>query len=96
VIPASPGVTHISSRLNVPTVTELKEETPCFMRAPCSAIHRRMRHLPWATLPVMGTLTIAGDGVITLWRDYLDPTDFDNQLGKSSDSLTATTQETSQ
>lgn len=31
------------------------------------------------TLPVMGTLTIE-DGMITVWRDYFDPTDFDRQL----------------
>lgn len=31
------------------------------------------------TLPVMGTLTI-DSGVITVWRDYFDPTDFDRQL----------------
>ncbi|TGN95746.1 limonene-1,2-epoxide hydrolase family protein [Burkholderia sp. USMB20] len=30
-------------------------------------------------LPVMGTLTIE-DGMITVWRDYFDPTDFDRQL----------------
>ena len=30
------------------------------------------------TLPVMGTLTIES-GVITVWRDYFDPTDFDRQ-----------------
>ena len=31
------------------------------------------------TLPVMGTLTI-DSGLITVWRDYFDPTDFDRQL----------------
>jgi limonene-1,2-epoxide hydrolase len=31
------------------------------------------------TLPVMGTLTI-DNGVITVWRDYFDPADFDRQL----------------
>lgn len=31
------------------------------------------------TLPVMGTLNIDG-GVITVWRDYFDPTDFERQL----------------
>jgi limonene-1,2-epoxide hydrolase len=33
------------------------------------------------TLPVMGTLTIE-DGVITVWRDYFDPADFDRQLAQ--------------
>lgn len=33
------------------------------------------------TLPVMGTLTIA-NGLITIWRDYFDPADFDRQLSK--------------
>ncbi|WP_245515294.1 limonene-1,2-epoxide hydrolase family protein [Rhizobium deserti] len=33
------------------------------------------------TLPVMGTLTI-DNGVITFWRDYFDPTDFDRQLAQ--------------
>jgi limonene-1,2-epoxide hydrolase len=33
------------------------------------------------TLPVMGTLTI-DNGVITVWRDYFDPTDFDRQLAQ--------------
>jgi len=33
------------------------------------------------TLPVMGTLTI-DNGVITIWRDYFDPTDFDRQLAQ--------------
>ena len=31
------------------------------------------------TLPVMGTLTM-DSGVITVWRDYFDPTDFDRQF----------------
>lgn len=31
------------------------------------------------TLPVMGTLTVEG-GVITVWRDYFDPADFNRQL----------------
>jgi limonene-1,2-epoxide hydrolase len=31
------------------------------------------------TLPVMGTVTVE-DGMITVWRDYFDPTDFDRQL----------------
>lgn len=31
------------------------------------------------TLPVMGTLTVEGD-LISVWRDYFDPTDFDRQL----------------
>lgn len=31
------------------------------------------------TLPVMGTLTVE-NGIITVWRDYFDPTDFDRQL----------------
>lgn len=31
------------------------------------------------TLPVMGTLTIE-NGVITVWRDYFDPADFERQL----------------
>ncbi|WP_259664638.1 limonene-1,2-epoxide hydrolase family protein [Rhizobium binae] len=30
-------------------------------------------------LPVMGTLTVV-EGVITVWRDYFDPSDFDRQL----------------
>lgn len=34
------------------------------------------------TLPVMGTVTIGEDGMITVWRDYFDPTDFDKQLAK--------------
>jgi limonene-1,2-epoxide hydrolase len=33
------------------------------------------------TLPVMGTLTVE-DGMITVWRDYFDPADFDRQLGQ--------------
>ncbi|CAN7731129.1 nuclear transport factor 2 family protein [Variovorax sp. LjRoot84] len=31
------------------------------------------------TLPVMGTLTIE-NGMITVWRDYFDPTDFERQV----------------
>ena len=31
------------------------------------------------TLPVMGTLTVVR-GLISVWRDYFDPTDFDRQL----------------
>lgn len=31
------------------------------------------------TLPVMGTLTI-DNGLITVWRDYFDPADFERQL----------------
>ena len=31
------------------------------------------------TLPVMGAVTVE-DGLITVWRDYFDPTDFDHQL----------------
>ncbi|ELW9449475.1 nuclear transport factor 2 family protein [Burkholderia cenocepacia] len=31
------------------------------------------------TLPVMGTLAIE-DGIITVWRDYFDPTAFERQL----------------
>ncbi len=31
------------------------------------------------TLPVMGTVTVE-NGLITVWRDYFDPTDFDRQL----------------
>jgi limonene-1,2-epoxide hydrolase len=33
------------------------------------------------TLPVMGTLTIE-DGMITVWRDYFDPADFERQLSQ--------------
>lgn len=33
------------------------------------------------TLPVMGTLTVE-DGMITVWRDYFDPADFDRQMGQ--------------
>ncbi|KHK03114.1 limonene-1,2-epoxide hydrolase family protein [Desulfovibrio sp. TomC] len=33
------------------------------------------------TLPVMGTLTIE-NGMITVWRDYFDPTDFEKQLSQ--------------
>lgn len=33
------------------------------------------------TLPVMGTVTIEND-MITVWRDYFDPTDFDQQLSQ--------------
>lgn len=33
------------------------------------------------TLPVMGTLTIEND-MITVWRDYFDPTDFERQLSQ--------------
>ena len=33
------------------------------------------------TLPVMGTLTIE-EGMITVWRDYFDPTDFERQLSQ--------------
>lgn len=31
------------------------------------------------TLPVMGTITVE-NGMITVWRDYFDPADFDRQL----------------
>lgn len=31
------------------------------------------------TLPVMGTLTVE-DGLITVWRDYFDPAEFNRQL----------------
>lgn len=31
------------------------------------------------TLPVMGTITVRGD-VISVWRDYFDPADFERQL----------------
>jgi limonene-1,2-epoxide hydrolase len=31
------------------------------------------------TLPVMGTVTIK-DGMITVWRDYFDPTDFNQEV----------------
>jgi len=30
-------------------------------------------------LPVMGTITVE-NGMITVWRDYFDPVDFDRQL----------------
>jgi len=30
-------------------------------------------------LPVMGTITVE-NGMITVWRDYFDPADFDRQL----------------
>jgi limonene-1,2-epoxide hydrolase len=33
------------------------------------------------TLPVIGTLTV-DNGVITVWRDYFDPADFDRQLAQ--------------
>jgi len=33
------------------------------------------------TLPVMGTITVE-HGMITVWRDYFDPADFDRQLAK--------------
>jgi len=33
------------------------------------------------TLPVMGTITVEND-VITVWRDYFDPADFDRQLSQ--------------
>jgi len=33
------------------------------------------------TLPVMGTVTVE-NGVITVWRDYFDPADFDRQLNQ--------------
>ena len=33
------------------------------------------------TLPVMGTVTIE-NGMITVWRDYFDPTDFKKQLSQ--------------
>ncbi len=33
------------------------------------------------TLPVMGAITVK-DGMITVWRDYFDPTDFDRQLSQ--------------
>ncbi len=33
------------------------------------------------TLPVMGTVTVE-DGLISVWRDYFDPTDFDRQLAR--------------
>lgn len=33
------------------------------------------------TLPVMGTITVE-NGLITVWRDYFDPADFDRQLAQ--------------
>lgn len=33
------------------------------------------------TLPVMGTVTIE-NGMITVWRDYFDPADFERQLSQ--------------
>ncbi len=33
------------------------------------------------SLPVMGALTIE-NGMITIWRDYFDPTDFEKQLSE--------------
>lgn len=33
------------------------------------------------TLPVMGTVTVE-NGMITVWRDYFDPADFDRQLNQ--------------
>lgn len=33
------------------------------------------------TLPVMGTITVE-NGMITVWRDYFDPADFDRQLAQ--------------
>jgi limonene-1,2-epoxide hydrolase len=33
------------------------------------------------TLPVMGTITVK-NGMITVWRDYFDPADFNRQLGQ--------------
>lgn len=33
------------------------------------------------TLPVMGTVTVEND-MITVWRDYFDPADFDRQLNQ--------------
>lgn len=33
------------------------------------------------TLPVMGTITV-DEEMITVWRDYFDPAEFDRQLGK--------------
>ena len=33
------------------------------------------------TLPVMGTITVE-EGMITVWRDYFDPTDFERQLSQ--------------
>ncbi|KQR77638.1 limonene-1,2-epoxide hydrolase family protein [Rhizobium sp. Leaf341] len=33
------------------------------------------------TLPVMGTVTVE-NGMITVWRDYFDPADFERQLNQ--------------
>jgi limonene-1,2-epoxide hydrolase len=33
------------------------------------------------TLPVMGTVTVE-NGMITVWRDYFDPSDFEKQLSQ--------------
>lgn len=32
-------------------------------------------------IPVMGTVTVV-NGIITVWRDYFDPADFDRQLSQ--------------
>ncbi|MBR7995587.1 nuclear transport factor 2 family protein [Burkholderia cenocepacia] len=58
-------VTHIAANGNV----VLNERIDVFL-------HERGGRI---TLPVMGTLTVE-DGIITVWRDYFDPTAFERQL----------------
>jgi len=58
-------VTHIAASGNV----VLNERLDIFR-------HQNGREI---SLPVMGTLTVEG-GKITVWRDYFDPADFDQQL----------------
>ncbi len=58
-------VTHIAASANV----VLNERVDVFNHVSGGKI----------TLPVMGTLTIE-NGVITVWRDYFDPADFDRQV----------------
>jgi limonene-1,2-epoxide hydrolase len=58
-------VTHIAAAGNV----VLNERVDIFQ-------HANGRRI---TLPVMGTITVE-NGMITVWRDYFDPADFDRQL----------------
>ncbi|WP_338771339.1 limonene-1,2-epoxide hydrolase family protein [Massilia sp. METH4] len=60
-------VTHIAAAGNV----VLNERIDIF----------RHRNGGEIVLPVMGTLTVE-HGVITVWRDYFDPAEFERQLAK--------------
>ncbi|MES2461287.1 MAG: limonene-1,2-epoxide hydrolase family protein [Armatimonadota bacterium] len=60
-------VTHIAASGNV----VLNERVDIFIHESGGKI----------TLPVMGTITIE-NGMITVWRDYFDPSDFDRQVNQ--------------